>query len=67
VITTPQCAKKPLVLTLLKKYEQAELVHAPDLKQLEDNVANDFRFLLNSPRLLLGKSTFGYWAGIVHI
>lgn len=63
IITTPQCAVKKLVLTLLEKYEQAELVHAPNLKQLEDNVANDFRFLLNSHRLLLGKSTFGYWAG----
>lgn len=63
IITTPQCATKALVKGLLNKYDQAQLVHPPDLKKVEDNVANDFRFLLNSPRLLLGKSTFGYWAG----
>lgn len=63
VITTPQCATKKLVSSMLSVYPQAQLLHAPDKKRVELNVANDFRFLMNSPRLLLGKSTFGFWAG----
>jgi hypothetical protein len=63
VITTPQCATKKLVKSMLSVYPQAHLLHAPDKKRVELNVANDFRFLMNSPRLLLGKSTFGFWAG----
>jgi hypothetical protein len=63
VITTPQCAEKKLVKAMLEVYPQAELLHAPDKKNVEANVANDFRFLMHSPRLLLGKSTFGFWAG----
>ena len=63
VITTPQCASKKLVSSMLSVYPQAQLLHAPDKKRVELNVANDFRFLMNSPRLLLGKSTFGFWAG----
>jgi len=64
IITTHQCAVKPMVASLLAKWpNQAQLVHPPDKKHVEDMVADDFRFLMNSPRLLLGKSTFGFWAG----
>ena len=28
-----------------------------------ETMANDFRFLLQAPILVLGKSTFGFWAG----
>ena len=63
VITTPQCAEKRLVKGLLEAFPQTRLLHAPDRRRVEENVANDFLFLMSSPRLLLGKSTFGFWAG----
>lgn len=63
VITTANCAHKALVRSILERFPQAQLLRPPDFKNLERNVAADFRFLLNSPRLLLGKSTFGFWAG----
>ena len=63
LITTPQCTNSKLISSILLVYPQAELVHAPEKNGAESKVANDFRFLMNSPRLLLGKSTFGFWAG----
>ena len=66
IVTTPQCAAKTLVRSLLGRYSsQARLVDLRKKVPTTDAVADDFRFLLNAPRLLLGKSTFGFWAGFL--
>jgi hypothetical protein len=59
IVTHAGCKASELVSDLASKYH-AKVITG---QQGVAGIVFDFQFLMHAPRLLLGKSTFGFWAG----
>ena len=53
-----------MIKKMKSKYKATVVTGHPSKSKSED-ISMDFRFLLHAPRLVLGKSTFGFWAGFL--
>jgi len=78
LVLTPTCRNSDLVKALEKKWNATYLRYSAVASRQATggnsksnpttaSVALDFRAMLNAPRLLLGKSTFGFWAGFLSV
>jgi hypothetical protein len=66
-LVAPCPSSCPMVQAFAQKY-RATHVTGPNYRAREKDsmvavMSADFRFLLHAPTLVLGKSTFGFWAG----
>ena len=61
IITHSGCKSSELVTRLVTSYNATVIAGQSGVL----GVVFDFQFLMHAPRLLLGKSTFGFWAGFL--
>lgn len=64
VVAPPSCAKTEFMKALQEFYD-AKHVKSVGNPANGEAAAYDFRFLVNAPTLILGKSTYGFWAGFL--
>jgi len=64
VVAPPSCAKTDFMKALQEFYD-AKHVKSVGNPSDGEAAAYDFRFLVNAPTLILGKSTYGFWSGFL--
>lgn len=66
-VVAPCPSSCPMVQSFVQKYQATHVTgptfRARDKESMVAVMGADFRFLLQAPTLVLGKSTFGFWAG----